>query len=149
MTTATATEQSNNDEDSGRPDSKVKRKVKRPREEAHKSFLTSSAHEDSSSSEDDDEEEPILNEATLEKQRVATQALLATSFAITAAEPQASGTLGDNQGAMNAPGEELKKDGEEEDGNIVIVCGLRIDIEKITDQEMYALRKVLPRKEYR
>jgi hypothetical protein len=45
--------------------------------------------------------------------------------------------------------EELKKEEDEEDGNIVIVCGLRIDIEKITDQEMYALRKVLPRKEYR
>ena len=33
--------------------------------------------------------------------------------------------------------------------NIVEVNGLKIDIEKITDQEMYALRKVLPRKDYR
>ncbi len=112
--------------------------------------MTSSAHEDSSSSDDDDDEEPILNEATLEKQRVATQAILATSHAITAADPQTNGNLGDNNsGGLDGAGEELKKDGEEEDGNIVIVCGLRIDIEKITDQEMYALRKVLPRKEYR
>lgn len=35
------------------------------------------------------------------------------------------------------------------DPNIVEVGGLRIDIERITDQEMYSLRKVLPRKEYR
>ena len=35
------------------------------------------------------------------------------------------------------------------DPNIVEVGGLQIDIERITDQEMYSLRKVLPRKEYR
>lgn len=32
---------------------------------------------------------------------------------------------------------------------IVEVNGLKINIETITDQEMYALRKVLPRKDYR
>lgn len=36
-----------------------------------------------------------------------------------------------------------------EDGCIVLVCGLAIDIERITDTEMYTLRRVLPRKEYR
>ena len=36
-----------------------------------------------------------------------------------------------------------------EEGVIVLVCGLAIDIERITDTEMYTLRRVLPRKEYR
>ena len=36
-----------------------------------------------------------------------------------------------------------------EEGRIVLVCGLAIDIETIVDPEMYTLRKVLPRKEYR
>lgn len=36
-----------------------------------------------------------------------------------------------------------------EDGRIVLVCGLAIDIERITDTVMYTLRRVLPRKEYR
>lgn len=36
-----------------------------------------------------------------------------------------------------------------EEGIIVLVCGLAIDIERITDTEMYTLRRVLPRKEYR
>ena len=36
-----------------------------------------------------------------------------------------------------------------EEGSIVLVCGLAIDIERIVDPEMYTLRRVLPRKEYR
>jgi DNA gyrase/topoisomerase IV subunit B len=32
---------------------------------------------------------------------------------------------------------------------IVEVHGMKINIETITDQEMYSLRKVLPRKDYR
>ena len=72
--------------------------------------------------------------------------MLATSTAITAADPNPK--TEDGRPEIHINEEELKKE-EEEDGNIVIVCGLRIDIEKITDQEMYALRKVLPRKEYR
>jgi hypothetical protein len=79
--------------------------------------------------------------------------LLATSSAITAAVPQlapGSKTTNLSEGGDQASNEQegLSKQ-EEEDGNIIIVCGLRVDIEKITDQEMYALRKVLPRKEYR
>jgi bZIP transcription factor len=43
-----------------------------------------------------------------------------------------------------------KKKGPSRKANsIVEVNGLKINIETITDQEMYALRKVLPRKEYR
>ena len=35
------------------------------------------------------------------------------------------------------------------DKDIVVINGLEIDIEKITDEQLYSLRKVLPRKEYR
>lgn len=37
----------------------------------------------------------------------------------------------------------------ETDKNKVVVNGMIIDIENITNEELYALRKVLPRKEYR
>ena len=35
------------------------------------------------------------------------------------------------------------------DKDIVIVNGIEVDIERITDEQLYALRKVLPRKDYR
>ena len=35
------------------------------------------------------------------------------------------------------------------DKNKVVVSGMVIDIEKITNEELYSLRKVLPRKDYR
>lgn len=35
------------------------------------------------------------------------------------------------------------------DRDKVLVNGIEIDIEKITDEQLYSLRKVLPRKDYR
>lgn len=35
------------------------------------------------------------------------------------------------------------------DRDKVMINGLEIDIEKITDEQLYSLRKVLPRKDYR
>ena len=35
------------------------------------------------------------------------------------------------------------------DKGVINVNGMKIDIESITDEQLYALRKVLPRKEYR
>lgn len=36
-----------------------------------------------------------------------------------------------------------------EDSNIINVCGLVIDIEKISKQEILKMRKYLPKKDYR
>lgn len=36
-----------------------------------------------------------------------------------------------------------------EDSNIINVCGLMIDIEKISKQEILKMRKYLPKKDYR
>jgi len=38
---------------------------------------------------------------------------------------------------------------EGEDSNIINVCGLVIDIEKISKQEILKMRKYLPKKDYR
>ena len=35
------------------------------------------------------------------------------------------------------------------DRDTVLVNGIQIDIEKITDEQLYSLRKILPRKDYR
>ena len=35
------------------------------------------------------------------------------------------------------------------DRDTVLINGIEIDIEKITDEQLYSLRKVLPRKDYR
>jgi hypothetical protein len=35
------------------------------------------------------------------------------------------------------------------DRDKVMINGIEIDIEKITDEQLYSLRKVLPRKDYR
>lgn len=35
------------------------------------------------------------------------------------------------------------------DRDTVLVNGIEIDIEKITDEQLYSLRKILPRKDYR
>lgn len=35
------------------------------------------------------------------------------------------------------------------DKGVININGMKIDIESITDEQLYALRKVLPRKEYR
>lgn len=35
------------------------------------------------------------------------------------------------------------------DRDKVLINGIEIDIEKITDEQLYSLRKVLPRKDYR
>lgn len=43
--------------------------------------------------------------------------------------------------------QDLDPDGE--DSNIIDVCGLMIDIEKITKQEILKMRKYLPKKDYR
>ena len=43
------------------------------------------------------------------------------------------------------PGDEL----DAEDSNIINVCGLIIDIEKISKQEILKMRKYLPKKDYR
>jgi len=38
---------------------------------------------------------------------------------------------------------------EGEDSNVINVCGLIIDIEKISKQEILKMRKYLPKKDYR
>ena len=38
---------------------------------------------------------------------------------------------------------------EQEDSNIINICGHVIDIEKITKQEIFKMRKILPKQEYR
>jgi len=35
------------------------------------------------------------------------------------------------------------------DRDTVMINGIEIDIEKITDEQLYSLRKILPRKDYR
>ncbi len=35
------------------------------------------------------------------------------------------------------------------DRDKVLINGIEIDIEKITDEQLYSLRKILPRKDYR
>lgn len=35
------------------------------------------------------------------------------------------------------------------DKDTIMINGIEIDIEKITDEQLYSLRKVLPRKDYR
>ncbi len=35
------------------------------------------------------------------------------------------------------------------DRDTVLINGIQIDIEKITDEQLYSLRKILPRKDYR
>ena len=53
---------------------------------------------------------------------------------------------------MNADNDEQDDavdDLDAEDSNIINVCGLIIDIEKISKQEILKMRKYLPKKDYR
>ena len=38
---------------------------------------------------------------------------------------------------------------DQEDSNIINICGLTIDIENISKQEILKMRKILPKKDYR
>lgn len=78
-----------------------------------------------------------------------------TSKAATLAKPnkRQAKLLRKREAPCKVAGEEFVADGnidqDDEDNNIIHVCGLRIDIEEISKAEILKMRKHLPKKDYR